>query len=321
MAYRLEIDEAVSAGLRRSAAEQSDRALRELREHVNTDPEDAIHSARKAIKKERSLLRLARGSMSPGARRQENRALRTAARGLSQSRDAEALLGTIDDLAERYAGQLPVHEFDSVRGSLQRRRDAERVDLAGREAIDRAIAELAAVRDRTDRWAFGAEDWDAVRHGLRRSYRDGRRAWHRARDSGSTEDWHGWRKRAKDLWYEQRLLAATGGPAVAGLAKDAHHLADLLGDDHDLAVLRSALRSGQIELAGDLEGLLGLIDHRREQLQSQALALGARIYADRPTVYSSRIRTMWQSGREHAAAAQGQRPDALAQATHAAHSV
>jgi hypothetical protein len=46
-----------------------------------------VHNARKAIKKERSLLRLARGAMPSEQRRRENAALREAARRLSTARD------------------------------------------------------------------------------------------------------------------------------------------------------------------------------------------------------------------------------------------
>ena len=54
--------------------------MTELTERVEADPEKAVHAARKAIKKERSLLRLARGSIGDRRRRRENDALRHAAR-------------------------------------------------------------------------------------------------------------------------------------------------------------------------------------------------------------------------------------------------
>jgi hypothetical protein len=82
-AYRLEPDEPVRSGLERCAAAQLDRAVTELTEGVDADPETAVHAARKAVKKERSLLRLTRGSIGDRRRRRENRALRHAARTLS----------------------------------------------------------------------------------------------------------------------------------------------------------------------------------------------------------------------------------------------
>jgi CHAD domain-containing protein len=318
MPYRLESDEGISAGITRCAAEQLDRAMVELREHAKTDPEAALHAARKAIKKERSLLRLARGSVDPNRRRSENRTLRDAARGLSQSRDAEAMIQTLQDLADRYAGQLPAREFQVAREQLECRRDRRRADLTAAAQRVQAINVLGGVRARLETWNLSDDDWDAIEDGLRRSYRDGRKAFRRARRSRSNADWHRWRKRAKDLWYQQRLLSPIAGPAVAGQAKDAHHLADLLGDDHDLAVLARALRTPNVDVAIDLDAILGLLDHRRRQLQTQALQIGARVYLEKPKAFVARVRTMWRSGREHAAAANAHHPDDLAHATRAA---
>ena len=109
--YRLEPDEPVSSEILRCATAQLDRAVTELTDRVEDDPEKAVHAARKAIKKERTLLRLTRGSISDRRRRQENDALRQVARSLSAARDAEALLATLDDLAKRYVGQVPEASF------------------------------------------------------------------------------------------------------------------------------------------------------------------------------------------------------------------
>ena len=77
-------------GILRCAGEQLDHAVSELSERISDDPVGAVHAARKAVKKERSLLRLARGSMPAKRRRREHAALREAARGLSAAHDAEA---------------------------------------------------------------------------------------------------------------------------------------------------------------------------------------------------------------------------------------
>jgi CHAD domain-containing protein len=320
-AYRLEPGEAVRSEILRCATAQLDRAVAELTDGVDADPETAVHAARKAVKKERSLLRLTRGSIAGRQRRCENRALRHAARTLSAARDAEAMLATLDDLSERYAGQLPERTFEAVRAPLDRRRDAQREQLAGSDLPARAAAELAAVRARIDDWELTERGWSVVEDGLRRSYRDGRRAFRRAGDHRSGADWHQWRKRVKDLWYHQRLLSAVAGPVCAGQAKDAHRLADLLGDDHDLVVLRHALAGEASHAAADLDAVAGLIDHRQHELRRQALQLGGRVYGEKPKSFVHRMRAMWRAGRGQRAAAAEQRPAELAHATRAVHVV
>ena len=67
------------------------------------------------------------------------------------------------------------------------------------------------------------------------------------------------------------------------LARRAHALSDLIGDDHDLAVLRAAARERNATLApGEPALLAGLIARRRGRLQRKALSRGRRVYARKP---------------------------------------
>jgi hypothetical protein len=241
------------------------------------------------------------------------------------------MLQTLDDLAERYTGQLPEQAFEAVRTPLHRRRDAQREQLADSDLTARAAADLGAVRVRIEQWKISEGGWGAIEDGLQRSYSDGRRAFHLARDHHSGVAWHQWRKRVKDLWYQERLLSAVAGPACVGQAKDAHRLADLLGDDHNLVLLRGALTGESADpadalpdLAGvpaDVDAIVELIDHRQQELRRQALQLGARVYAEKPKPFVRRMRAMLRAGRSEGAAAGDQRPVELAQATRTAHVV
>jgi CHAD domain-containing protein len=321
VAYRFEADESVRNAMLRCAGEQLDRAVSELSERISSDPVEAVHAARKAVKKERSLLRMARGSMPAKQRRRENAALREAAQGLSGARDAEAMIATLDDLSERYAGQVPESTFHEIRQQLETRRDQQRGELVGSALGAQAVGELGAVRVRVEDWTLEQRGWKAIETGLRRSYTDGRKAFARAQSRRSAEKLHTWRKRVKDLWYQERLLASVAGPVMAGQVKEAHRLADLLGDDHDLAVLRQALTPGKVQAPVDLDAVVGLIDHRRDTLQTEAFYVGARVYAEKPAAFIRRIRRLWKAGRDQARAARAQHPVELADATRLPHPV
>ena len=311
MAYEFEINEPVRTAVVRCAAEQLDRAVTELSEGINDDPVRAVHDARKAIKKERSLLRLASGAMSTDERRRENAALREAARELSGTRDADVMIATLDGLADRFAGQLPAKTFDAIRERLGPRSGHR----PGSALEARAVQELGALRVRVDDWKLSRGGWKAIDSGLLRSYTRGRKAFARARARRSTEDLHEWRKRVKDLWYQERLLAPTCGPAVRGQTKDAKRLADLLGDDHDLAVLREELASDTMPAPVDVGAVVELIDHRRHELQTEAIALGERVYADSAKAFRRRMRSSWNAGRALAEAPHESQPSQLAAAT------
>jgi len=315
VAYKFADDEPVRAAIVRCAREQLDLAIAELSQRINDDPVAAVHSARKAIKKERSLLRLARGAIPPDQQRAENAALREAARELAGARDAAVRTGTLDQLSDRFAGQLPATTFERIREQLRNSGDDQRGGVVGSVSIERAVEELAAVRLRVEDWTLDEDGWSAIESGLMRGYKRGRKAFLRARSGGSDEDLHEWRKRVKDLWYHARLLAPGGGPPVQGQAKDAHRLADLLGDDHDLALLRQEIASNAVSIPADTDAVVRLIEHRRRELQAEARHIGARVYAESPKAFRRRMRRSWGAGRGAAASALEPRPAELAQAT------
>jgi CHAD domain-containing protein len=314
MAYRIGADEPVRAAIARCGREQLDRAIRELSEGINDDPVRAVHDARKAIKKERSLLRLAHGTMRSAQRRRENATLRDAGRALSGVRDADVLISTVDGLQQRFAGQLPAGTFTAIRKALASRRgDGAR---ALRDALDaKAVQDLGGVLLRVDEWKLGVGGWNAIEAGLVRSYKRGRRELGRARRSRSLEDLHAWRKRVKDLWYQERLLAQVCGPSIKGHGNEAHHVADLLGDDHDLGLLRDELTRGTMPAPVDVDAVVTLIDRRRDELQTEALGIGRRLYAEAPAAFRRRMRCAFKAGRAVATAPFERRPAELAAAT------
>jgi CHAD domain-containing protein len=317
MSYKLEPDEGLRTGILRTAGEQLDAALRALNDEISDDPVEAVHTARKAVKKERSLLRLTRGALPAKRRRAENAALRRAARGLSDARDAEVMVQTLDQLSQRFAGQLPEHSFEAVREPLERDRDTHRAQLADSAQVPQAAGQLAGARARIDTWQLRSGGWPALEAGLERSYQRGRQAMRDAERQRSAEQMHAWRKRVKDLWYHERFLAPIGGPAIAGQAKDLHRLADVLGDHHDLGVLRRRLTDDPPHVAADVDGIIGLIGHRQAELEGQAFGLGSRIYAEKPGAFVRRMSSAWRAGRALQSGADQPRPAELAQATRA----
>ena len=310
MPYRLDSRESVEQGLRRCAREQLDSSIEELTRGVRDDPVESVHSARKALKKERSLLRLFRGALEPADRRRETDALRHAGRLLSAARDAEVTIQALDDLSERYAGQVPKRTFTAIHKQLTAERDPARAGLLDSGLTGEVADELKAVRGRIDDWHFKRAGWGAIESGLDRSYRRGRGARERAQTEPSFENLHEWRKHTKDLWYHLRVLTPTSPGIVGGQAKDAHRVGDLLGDDHDLAVLRDRLNDTADAITADLDPVFGLIDHRRDQLQEEALLLGRRVYAEKPSAFERRLRRYWKAWRREARAGGAPRPTA-----------
>jgi CHAD domain-containing protein len=308
MPYRLRQDEDVRAGLRRCAREQLETAVDELTNRVKDDPVSAVHEARKSLKKSRSLLRLARATIGSDERRRLNSALRNAGRELSSARDAEVMLDAVDDLAKRFAGHVPQKSFNAIRRHLEAEREPARQRLLDSGVTEQVSDELRLILAAIDDWPLRRGGWKALEPGLLRSYRDGRRTFATAREEPTVENLHEWRKRAKDHWYHLRILKSLSPGIIGGHADEADKLADLLGDDHDLAVLRETLQSSAGALPVDLDDVIELLDRRRDGLEARAFEIGERLYAERPKAFSRRLHRYWKSSRSRSHA----RPVALA---------
>jgi CHAD domain-containing protein len=126
-------------------------------------------------------------------------------------------------------------------------------------------------------------------------YREGRDAFNRAREGPKFSKLHEWRKRVKDLWHHLQLVGPAAPEVFDPMADEAHNLADLLGDDHDLGVLHETLlgEMGVFGKAEELAPLLEMIAARRIELQQQAVSLGERIYREKPKVFRNRIEERW----------------------------
>jgi CHAD domain-containing protein len=290
VAYRLNLGSDDPAGdLRGRAREQLSDAVSGLRDR-DADPVTATHEARKDVKKVRALLRLARGCLPADAYRAENARLREIARSLAGARDADVLVQTTEGLVERHAGKLPEAAFARLRARLAAAAERSRAGAGGRVG-EPALAALDAAADATDDWPLEPCDVDALVRGAVRAYRRGRRALARAERERTTENLHEWRKRAKDLWYHARLLEEAWPRLLKAQAKEAHKLADLLGDDHDLAMLAAQLDSGgqAAGVALDEATLRQLISRDRADLQARAWLIGHRLYGERPKAYERRL--------------------------------
>jgi CHAD domain-containing protein len=283
-AYRLEEGEPLPDAVGRVARGRIDHAIDELRGKTDSTPEDAVHGARKDMKKLRALLRLARGELGKDTFARENVCFRDAARELAGARDSDVMLETLGAL------ELPAGLGRELREVIQ----AERArDGAGdREAGARAaVAILKEARKRVDDWPLGRDSFGAVADGLERTYRRGRRDLEAALDEPSVEALHEWRKRAKELWYHHTLLRPLWPPVMEAMGDQAHELSDRLGDDHDLAVLGAWMR----EHAEPDPEFFEAVERRRGELQGEAFALGARLYAEKPSAYVRRIKRLWKA--------------------------
>jgi CHAD domain-containing protein len=136
------------------------------------------------------------------------------------------------------------------------------------------------------------DSWEVIGPELQRDYGGARRA---MRQIGSNPDGrHKWRKRAKVVRYQLGFLEPLWPPVLKTLESELHRLTDCLGEDHDLALLRAKLlEESTFNNPAQRQALLSLIERRRQTLQRNALALGLRIFGEKPHRFSARLRAYW----------------------------
>ncbi len=308
--------EGLAEGLRRMALEQCDLAVEQLQHVEDRDARKAVHEARKAIKRLRTIVRLLAGELGAESSAREQATLSAAAARLAGARDAEVMLATLDDLVARHRRELAKRKgVIRLRTHLAAERDeAERQMLEPGNRM-RVIDELLLFRTRVAAWELPARPGiGAVEDGLDRIYRQGRKRGRRVagKRGGRMLTMHQWRKRVKDLRYASESLRrsppAPGTIAklsgkrrkragketrwVRRLAVRADELSELLGEEHDLAVFGAWLSEHGRDAGvsrGTRRRLRKRIVRRRRKLRLRALRGGQRLYRRKPRAFLRRV--------------------------------
>ena len=298
MGYVFDPQVAVRREVRRVAAERLGDAIEQLDAVLagSADVETAVHDVRKRCKETRGLARLVRPALGDEFE-PFDRTVRDAAAQLSAMRDAHALLATLDNL-------LRAHDLDDRLRSVRDHQatlaaEATSAIEAGDERIVVARELLIEAKESAHRWKIRG-GFDPVAEGLTATYRRGRRALRTAQRDATDENMHEWRKSAKQLWYQMRLLREASPSIIGPLVDELDGLGEALGDDHDLAVLIASLDADP-----DRFGTPDTVDHARRvareqqrELRTPAFRTGAVVYTERPSRFSSRITAYWQLARD-----------------------
>jgi CHAD domain-containing protein len=276
------------------------RLIRKARRKLENDELDdsGIHDARKLIKHARATLRLMRATLSRSAYRHESQLLRDAARPLSAARDAKILVEALDGLLHRAPRARRTGGAGRLRRSLQGERTAAwRQAVRGRDGARLSRKLLSRARRAAARRP-GGTGREALAAGALRTYRRGREALQQARAESSVGALHEWRKQTKYLWHQLQLLEPLWPGMIGELADQTHKLADYLGDDHDLSVLRDkVIELGDARGRSEHRALLRLIDRCRTELRDKAMVLGHRIYGETPAEFEARFAQYWRDWR------------------------
>lgn len=309
MSYRLNPAMPMSEALRHVAFAELELAHNSL--HTPPERHSGVHSARKCLKRLRSLLLLARPGMPQPVFSTLTERLAFIAKGLAAARDAAALIEATEKL-EKETGQGPgLGPLHSLRAWLHKRRHAAEQNLEKSAASD-AMHGLLALRPAFARLSVYPDDFRSLAKGLRQCYRATRASFRDAFESERDEDLHEWRKGVQHHWRQMQLLAPCWPAELTARVEAARSLSQNLGDDHDISLLIRLISTPTMTFGTQEEtaAFLKRCRRRHKVLRKEARKQGERLFTEGARPFAERIETYWQIAAGDAAVAKTEtRPD------------
>ncbi|TIX80568.1 MAG: CHAD domain-containing protein [Mesorhizobium sp.] len=285
MSYRIDPRLPLTGEVRRILAEEIGKALVHL-DAAHDRPEQALHKCRKRLKNVRALLRLVRSGDETFCRT-ENQCYRQVSALLAGPREATALVETIDRLAASFPEHGAGGGLDEVRDRLVARQQ----DLHGGAGLGAAIgAAIAACEEgigRIDALALPDQPEqaaDVLAEGARITLRRARKALDKAGSRGEADDFHDLRKAAKTHGMHLSLLGRLWPTPIKARRKAVDELGEMLGELHDVFVLRTLLEADDRPLGSPQETRLlsKLLKRSEKSLKKSCLAAAADLFGDSP---------------------------------------
>lgn len=246
---------------------------------------EGIHEARKCFKRLRACYRLLKSS-DKSTFRQGNQFFRDLSAKLSAVRDSQVMVQTLSLLRLDNPGLVG----NPLLNELERR-----LALQQQEAVVQARVQALLVSDLLKKFLrqFNQTELSSIEAGsllrdIAKNYAVVRRGWKQARRSGDDDDYHHWRKHAKYYWYQIRLISILC-PPPKNMLNSLDQLCDLLGDYHDLSVLRGRCVTMQSEAGAVLEA----IDERRRVLSRAAGNLAGSLFKRSAGRYEDWLTRRW----------------------------
>lgn len=280
--------ESAMHGARRMLIESIDKATHMLQRRALTD--EPVHEARKQMKRMRAGLRLLREVLGETAYQRLNRSVRDAARPLTPLRDAKILRDALDKVLQQAGKSAQKGAASELRKIFQQEHRLSRGKLSSKN-LSTISTRLHELKQHLQSLADSRLDKANVGFALKRAYKKARRAFALAEQKPSNEHLHEWRKQVKYHFHQLEFIQPIKPKRIGATIKQAHQLADCLGDDHDLALLHEkiALHATQAQMPSDTAALIKELKRLRAKLQRKSYRLGKQLYADKPKQVAKKI--------------------------------
>ena len=257
------------------------------------EADKAIHDFRKSIKRWRSFLRLIQPHFGDGADNLRASA-RDTAKKLGDARDLRSTLDAVEDIREG-AYELNERALETIRSRIRELQHA--AEKQGISPADRAeIAnEVSRWLSTISLWPFSGIEFREISESLTEGYRRARKAMPENWAEASEEELHEFRRRTIDHRYQMEFFEPLWPRMAKIWVDETQRLRDALGQHRDLALLQ--LMAGPHQpLARFRSKLTPAIARRQNDHLAQAAKIAARVFAEKPKAFQTRMDTLWRAG-------------------------
>lgn len=262
-----------------------------------------IHQARKSMKRIRALLRMVRDPLGRKKFAKANLAYRDAGRIVSGVRDLTAMQEVLEKLRIRYNRKVLHAGIDATISGLDDWINTAKNEMRYQEDIRvEAIGILNASLQKRKAWKRGQDQFDWIESSIQTTYLRGWEAFRVAKKKPKALLLHEWRKEVKYLWHQLQLLRGSWPEMMDPWSEELHRLATLLGDEHDLVVLRDHIRQERLipgRVRGKTDLLISIKEYRKE-LRQAYFPLGEKLYHQKPKNFTKSLGVYWEIWRESA---------------------
>jgi CHAD domain-containing protein len=275
MSFEVKQRQTMARNIQRLLKSQCARAIRQL-ENYSSDPAETIHKARIVFKRIRTLLHLIKKSLHKPAFQYFNYAFRDLGIALSTQRDS-------------FVKSLTLHSLE-----LPKCCDAELAHAfrpEDKRSVEAVLARLYSLLGELSELKIEPKGFNLIKKGAIKIYRDGKAAMRCASLTHKDEDFHEWRKNAKHLYHLVSILQPLQPGELTPLRDELYILTQLLGEDHDLSMLKCDAKESQNT------GLVKTIRVKQEKMRIRELQSGEKLYWESEYVFIQRLEHYWHDFR------------------------
>ncbi|GIX05374.1 MAG: CHAD domain-containing protein [Planctomycetaceae bacterium] len=285
MKFRLQAERSAHRVLRKLFSHHVQRVGRLLKGELHPQ---AVHEARKSVKRLRALVEMMRHTVPEAAKLQP--ALRRLHHQLAPLRDAQTLCEAFDRLTGSTAQP---DEWAAVRAQLYRGalEHQQTSDERWRAHVQRQLERL---EQRWHKLNWRRRGWKLLAPNLRAIYRRGRRECLRLQPDAPPEDWHELRKWVKRIQYFWELLIPLWPERLEHEHRQWDELGELLGWHHDAQALHDWLSRQAVFPSAVTRSMQQALLQQQRAWQPEAFRRARRLFAETPSAVVRRFRQYWK---------------------------